>query len=148
MKYKLLLLIFSCTLALTSCKKDKTEEPKEDAAVTLKKKLLGNWDLVKGQTEAYDASGNVVLSEEQPGLANQKWEFFENNTAKSYDSNGTTTYNFTLSTSNGKNYIRLGDEPDQTYQIVIDSSMRWVIEGKATDPKYATFKVTYYFDKK
>ena len=148
MKYKLLLLIFSCSVALTSCKKDKIEEPKEDTAVTLKKKLLGNWDLVRGHNEAYDASGNIVLSEDEPGTANQKWEFFENNTAKSYDASGTKTYNYTFSNSNGKNYINLTNNPDEAYQIIIDSSMTWVLEGKANNTMYATFKVTYYFDRK
>ena len=140
-------MIFSCSLALTSCKKDKTNEPTEDTSVTIKKKLLGNWALVRGHNEAYDASGKIVLSQDEPGTANQKWEFLENNTANSYDFNGKRTFDYTLSQSNGKNYIKLSNNDDQAYEIIIDNSMKWVLEGSSSNSIYASFKITLFFEK-
>ena len=101
-------------LSFISCKK---EEPATETAKITKQKMLGKWQLVQVTHRFYNADGTANPNTSTLGGEDGYYEFFNDNTVKSYFRGGryigtyslSDTQTFALRDSNGQSF---------TYKII------------------------------
>jgi hypothetical protein len=137
MKSKALLLILFLSIALFSCKKDKA-----DSVATVKKEIIGTWQIQSLTYVGYDASGKEVDRRTQNGDDSNKIEFLSDGTAKNGNSNPSP---YTITEANGKAQIAY---QNTTYNAKITKgTMVWTIEETGEDQSYAKIVLTVQFKK-
>ncbi|RFZ95267.1 hypothetical protein D0C36_06990 [Mucilaginibacter conchicola] len=138
MKSKALLLILFISTALFSCKKDKA-----DSVSTVRKEIVGKWQIQSLTYVGYDASGKEVERETQNGDDSNTIEFLIDNTVRTSSSDGSSPY--AISEVNGKAQVQY---QNQTYNVKITSgTMVWTVEQTGENQAYAKIVLTIQFKK-
>lgn len=138
MKAKLFLIIALFSVALVGCKKDN-----ENSVSSIKKNIIGTWEMQNATSVAYDSSGKEVDRQSQDIPAGTRFQFVNENTVKSPGSDDTS--NYSIVESNGK--ATLNVEGSELQVKINGNTMTWISERAVQEDAYSKVVTTIQLKK-
>ncbi|RFZ95268.1 hypothetical protein D0C36_06995 [Mucilaginibacter conchicola] len=139
MRSKLLcLILLSFSVALFSCKKDK-----DDSLSSVKKNIIGTWEVQSVTEVRYDASGKQVDTRDLGVNPGTQVRFIDQTTVN--DGSIDKDYPYSLNETEGKATLTIDN---QTYNIrITNGTMTWALEAEVINDSYSKSVITYQFKK-
>jgi len=137
-----LTLLLSTALMVSSCKKNGAGEEQPETAVTLKRKVLGKWELSKGLITYYGAKGQVINQEDLSGTKPAPvWDFRDNDILYQNDGRRERTFAYQVAIdANGKSKLIIDKDYDFNVNVVDQSNMKLFLERKLPDDQEGTIR--------
>jgi predicted peptidase len=136
----LLLFVAASSVLVSSCKKDSDEDTKPETAATLKSRVVGKWQLVKGVMTEYDAAGKIVRQEDFSRTDPVPlYDFRDNDMLFVTDFRGEKKFFYTVSIpADGRFRMLIDSADDYTITSVNQTDMKWFQEQKVPEGQPGT----------
>ncbi|WP_293786727.1 hypothetical protein [uncultured Pedobacter sp.] len=137
-----LTLLLGTALMVSSCKKNGVGEEQMETAATLKRKVLGKWELSNGLITYYGANGQVINQEDLSGTKPAPvWDFRDNDILHQNDGGREETFSYQVAIdANGKSKLIIDTDYDFNVNVIDQSNMKLFLERKLSDGQEGTIR--------